>query len=410
MNILLAAYACEPSNGSEPEVGWQMALHIAKEMNGDNIYVITKENNRSAINNETLPDNLNFLYYELPKTWTFWKKGQRGVRTYYYLWMIGAARYIRKKDISFDIIHHVTFVNDWLPSFWMLLKNNRNKFIWGPIGSNDKIDNKFLCNFKRELTESIRVTLRSTFRYCDPFFHLTKKRADCIIGINEHVKSKLKLKNSKQFIAEPAIAMKKEFINYANKTITPTGTFTILSVGRLMYIKNFNMSIKAFSKFLDMNPGISAELKIIGKGEDKASLVSLAESLGIEDYVTFTGNIPLDDVFSEFSRADLFLFPTLENAGFVFLEAMSYSLPVAGLNYGGAKQLVLSNVESQLVNTEPAYNEITNSLAEKINLFYHDTDKRQSVGRQNKNDLINHFTWEAKAKKMKAIYQNLSNG
>lgn len=117
MKILLAAYACEPNNGSEPEVGWQMALQIAKAMQNDEVFVITKKNNQEIIEKENYPENLKFYFYELPQWLSFWKKKQRGVRTYYYLWMIGAALYIKKQNIPFKIIHHITFVNDWLPSF-----------------------------------------------------------------------------------------------------------------------------------------------------------------------------------------------------------------------------------------------------------------------------------------------------
>lgn len=407
MNILLAAYACEPNNGSEPEVGWQMALQIAKAMKNDNVFVITKKNNQAIIEKESYPENLQFYYYELPKWLSFWKSGQRGVRTYYYLWMIGAALYMKRQKIPFQIVHHITFVNDWLPSFWMLLKNKNNKFIWGPIGSHDPIESKFLNGFKRKSIENIRIFLQNFFRRFDPFFYMTKVKSDCIIGINDYVKYKLNLSESKFFIAEPAIAMKKSFIDSINPKEGSSEKFTIISVGRLMYIKNFKMTILAFSKFLHDNPEVDAELKIIGKGEDKDSLIELAKSLDIEKNVNFVGQIPLDNVFDEFNQADIFLFPTLENAGFVFLEAMSFSLPVVGLDYGGAQQFIKSNISSQLVSDKPKYNDIVNSLAEKINDFYHDDEYRLVVGKQNKSDLIEHFTWEAKAEKMAKIYQKL---
>jgi len=409
MKILLATYACEPNNGSEPEVGWQMALQIAKIMPNDEVFVITKKNNQEIIEKENYPENIKFFYYELPKYLSFWKKKQRGVRTYYYLWMIGAALHIKKKNIPFKIIHHITFVNDWLPSFWFLLKNENNKFIWGPIGSHDLIESKFLDGFKHKRIENIRIFLQNVFRYFDPFFYLTKGKADCIIGINDYVKEKLNLNNSKLFIAEPAIAMKKSFINGIKTNNAHTKKMTVISVGRLMYIKNFKMTILAFNEFLIRNPDANAELKIIGKGEDKHSLQELVKRLGIEKQVNFVGQIPLDEVFNEFKKADVFLFPTLENAGFVFLEAMSFSLPVVGLNYGGAQQFIKSNITSQLVSSKHEYNKIVDQLAEKINDFYLDEQQRLAIGKKNKEDLIKHFTWEAKAKKMQKIYLKLLN-
>ena len=62
MNILLGVYACEPNNGSEPEVGWQMANEIAKAVPDDMIYAITKANNEEFIEKEDYPNNLKFYY------------------------------------------------------------------------------------------------------------------------------------------------------------------------------------------------------------------------------------------------------------------------------------------------------------------------------------------------------------
>jgi len=59
MNIFLGVYACEPNNGSEPEVGWQMVSEIAKAMPNDNIYAVTKLNNKEVIEKEGYDKNIN---------------------------------------------------------------------------------------------------------------------------------------------------------------------------------------------------------------------------------------------------------------------------------------------------------------------------------------------------------------
>ena len=116
--------------------------------------------------------------------------------------MLGAAIFIKKQNVSFDIVHHVTFVNDWLPSFFSLLKNKDNKFVWGPIGSNDPIDQIFLTGVRQSTTERIKIMLRFLFRILDPWFFYCKFKADCIIGINENVRKKLFLSDEKYFITE----------------------------------------------------------------------------------------------------------------------------------------------------------------------------------------------------------------
>ena len=407
MNILLGVYACEPNKGSEPEVGWQMVNELAKSMPNDTFHAITKANNQEEIEKELCPKNVKFYYYAPPKWLTFWKKGGRGVRIYYYLWMIGAALYMKKQRSSFDIVHHITFVNDWLPSFFYLLKRKENRFIWGPIGSHDPIEEKFLDGNKRKLIEKIRIGLQLFFRNLDPSFYICRHKADCIIGINDNVGKKLKLKANKYFVAEPAIGMKKSSVEKIEQNIEEDDTFLIVSVGRLLYIKNFKLSIISFAKFLKNNPEVNAKLQIIGEGGDRKSLETLTSNLGVSEHVEFVGNIPLQDVQKRFAMANLFLFPTLENAGFVTLEAMSNALPIIAMKYGGPEQFIKHNVEEQLVSSTQSYEEISDDISARIESFYADTSLRKKVGVQNREDILNLFTWEAKAEKMKKIYNDL---
>ena len=408
MNIFLGVYACEPNNGSEPEVGWKMVSEIAKEFPNDTIYAITKANNKDVIEKEGYASNIKFFYYAPPKWLTFWKKGGRGIRIYYYIWLIGAALFMKKQNIKFGIIHHITFVNDWLPSFFWILKSKGSKFIWGPIGSHDPIDFKFLDGSKRKVLEAIRIFLQKFYRNLDPSFHICKYKADCIIGINDNVRKKLRLNDSKYFVSEPAIGVSKSVIESINLVDKDSKQFTIISVGRLIYIKNFKLTIMAFNDFLKSNPHIeNAKLKIVGDGADRESLETYIDELGIKKHVDFMGKIPLIKVQEEFAKADLFLFPTLENAGFVIIEAMSHALPVVAMNYGGSAQFIKTNVDKQLVSSTTSYEKIAKNLALKVEQFYTDRKLSQKIGLQNKKDILENFTWEVKAKKMKKLYMEL---
>ena len=67
MKLLLSAYACEPSKGSEPGVGWNWAQALFRR--GYDVHVITRSNNRrdieSAYKGQSPP--ITFYYYDLPK-------------------------------------------------------------------------------------------------------------------------------------------------------------------------------------------------------------------------------------------------------------------------------------------------------------------------------------------------------
>jgi len=84
-------------------------------------------------------------------------------------------------------------------------------------------------------------------------------------------------------------------------------------------------------------------------------------------------------------------------------------LPVLAMNYGGPKQYIKNYTNEQLVSSEDSYDEIATSLANKLENLYKDKNLRNAIGIQNKTDVLNHFTWEAKALKMKKLYKELLN-
>jgi len=402
--VLLAAYACEPNKGSEPEVGWQMSCNLARAKPEFDFYAITKKNNQEAIEKEIYPDNLHFIYYQPPKWLTWWKKGGRGIRTYYYIWMICATLHLRKNFQTFDVIHHVTFVNDWLPSFFCLLKSKNNKFIWGPIGSHSRVNAKFLTySFKKRVIENIRISLQLVFRSLDPFFLLTKNKADIVVGISDVVKNNLSLDIQQNFVVEPAIAS-IPFDNDVLKAKDDKDLFTVLTVGRFVYFKNFRLSIEAFALALRSLTDKRVELKIIGSGSEQSELEDLVVSLDLVDSVKFLGQLSHQSVLREFANADLFLFPTLESAGFVVLEAMAAGLPVVALNYGGPGALLKSNIEKQLVDPSASYEDIKNKLAERVTFFISNNGAGAAIGESNKKDALTYHSWEEKVARLLELY------
>src|SRR5439155_25552362 len=122
LRVLLSAYACEPGAGSEPGVGWNWARQVSRS---HEVWVLTRANNRLAIESalaEDPIDGAHFVYFDLPRWLRFWKKGQSGVRLYYYLWQVGSYCVARRlhRELNFHVVHHVTFVKYWMPSFLYL--------------------------------------------------------------------------------------------------------------------------------------------------------------------------------------------------------------------------------------------------------------------------------------------------
>jgi len=119
-------------------------------------------------------------------------------------------------------------------------------------------------------------------------------------------------------------------------------------VGRLEFVKGCDVLLEAFSRLLRDHP--SARLTIVGDGSLRQELIRLAETLGVENSVVFTGPVPFAEVPSFLGRFSVFVLPSrsegLPNA---LLQAMAAGLPVVATRVGGIPELVEDHVEGLLV-------------------------------------------------------------
>lgn len=119
----------------------------------------------------------------------------------------------------------------------------------------------------------------------------------------------------------------------------------ILSYGRYVKKKGFDLLLRAFKSLLDA--GVTAQLTIGGQGEELAALESLAKELRIQDSVQL--GVWIDDVTAALDDADLFVLPSLDEPfGIVMLEAMARGVPIISTRTKGPSE-VLSEETARLV-------------------------------------------------------------
>ena len=212
VRVLVSAYACEPEKGSEPGVGWNWVKQIARF---HEVWVITRTNNRTpierALSKEPMP-NVRWVYFDLPRWGRIWKHGQRGVRLYYCLWQAGVYFKGRRlhKDIIFNLIHHVTFVNYWMPSFLALLPV---PFVWGPVGGGESSPRAFhkTFSFKGKIYECLRGIARRLGEEV-PLVHFTAKRARFTFATTPETEERLKKLGCQRVSVLPQSALPREEI------------------------------------------------------------------------------------------------------------------------------------------------------------------------------------------------------
>jgi glycosyltransferase involved in cell wall biosynthesis len=402
LKVLVAAYACEPGKGSEPGVGWNMAKQISRDHEA---WVVTKDNNRAPIEGALAQEpnpNLHFVYVGLPRWLTFWKKGPRGVRAYYYLWQFAAWRASRRlgREVRFDLAHHVTFVNDATFSFLGLLPH---PYVWGPIGSHPLCPPVLLTGWRSLLADRCRYGFRAALRSLDPLFWLSAARAKLIVGISKDTGDRFPLSwlASRKFLVSPAIGV--EEMPLVAGRCRGNGRFCVLFVGRLVFLKGPQLAVRAFATFAAGHP--KAELRIVGGGPMRAHLHRLAANLGVADRVHFSGWLDREAVLEEMAAADVFLFPSGEGGGMVVLEAMAHGLPVVCLDYGGPGEMVDAGCGFRANGTTQGGTE--EELARALQRLAADKGLRVRMGASAQANAETHHLWCRRADVIQAIYSCL---
>jgi glycosyltransferase involved in cell wall biosynthesis len=104
-----------------------------------------------------------------------------------------------------------------------------------------------------------------------------------------------------------------------------SGEFRVVSVGRLIEIKNPATLLEAF----DRAAVAGSRLTFVGDGPLRPHLAARAEAMGRTDQVAFTGVVERDDVYHHLARADLYVSTSYgEGMPVAVLEAMASRRPV----------------------------------------------------------------------------------
>ena len=122
----------------------------------------------------------------------------------------------------------------------------------------------------------------------------------------------------------------------------------LVTVSRLEKEKNYGFLLRGIAE-LKRETGDNFQVLIIGDGSQKAELKVRASILGIQDVVTFVGNVPNEQVRDYLAASDLFLFASKsETQGIVLAEAMAAGIPVTAVHATGADDIIEDGVNGFL--------------------------------------------------------------
>ncbi|MFX1274375.1 MAG: glycosyltransferase family 4 protein [Promethearchaeota archaeon] len=175
----------------------------------------------------------------------------------------------------------------------------------------------------------------------------------------------------------------------------PKSQFVLLSVGRHVERKNFNLVILALKAIKEKIPDINIKYYLIGDGPDTNKLKNLAERLNLNDNITFLGRVDIKTRNEFYKLSDLFVMPSLsqknsiEGFGIVFIEANFYKVPVIGTRSGGIKEAIVDGKTGFLINPNDL-----NQLIERILYLYKNPEECINLGLNGYNRVIKEYNWD----------------
>ena len=228
--------------------------------------------------------------------------------------------------------------------------------------------------FKKDLKRAVKFdflanrlnnTIIKTFNKCDECWAVNNEVAR-IFYEDYGYKEMPKVMNNATDMIE--LKDKEELYNKIDKEFKIKDDEKVfLFVGRINSLKNVFFTVDSLKRLKEIDPDMKFKMLFIGKGQDEKALKEKVREYGMQNEIKFCGKIVDKEMLAGYySRADLFLFPSLYDASsIVQIEAASQRTPVVFLKGAATTGTVTNNVNGFIAeNSVDAY---ANKIIEVMN-------------------------------------------
>jgi glycosyltransferase involved in cell wall biosynthesis len=250
-----------------------------------------------------------------------------------------------------DIIH-VHNVHTLLPFLVSLLKHRRQKLV-------------LQSHYHRFGQSSFRDSLLKLYRY--GLDYLVFSRAEAIIVNSVYEKRMIceDFSELRNVLLIPEGVDVEEAKQVEHRPVEPK---RILYVGALRRYKNVDKVIEGFA-LLNKKTDEKFELVIVGEGQERQSLTSLARNLGVNNLIEWKHNLSRQQLLQEYAKASAFIILSpLESFSRVVYEALLVGVPAVVLNSGVMTHLVEDGIAEGVNSLDPE--EIAVSLVKATRKSY----------------------------------------
>lgn len=172
---------------------------------------------------------------------------------------------------------------------------------------------------------------------------------------------------------------------------------------------------KGQDRLIDCLPGWRAavpgtRLMIVGDGPFAGELRSRADRAGVQEWVTFTGQVPEEELPAHFAAADVFAMPCRERRlgleveafGIVFIQSQAVGVPVVAGNIGGVPDAVRDGRTGLLVDGTDV-----SQVGAAVESLLRDDGLRATMGRAGADWVAAGFGWEQRTGQLRTLLEHL---
>ncbi len=174
----------------------------------------------------------------------------------------------------------------------------------------------------------------------------------------------------------------------------------ILSVGRVVYQKGFDLGLRALGGLKELD----WQWYIAGDGPQAPALQEMARRYGIRERVHMLGWQSTAQLKEQYAGANLFLFPSRhEGMPNAVLEAMASGLPILASRIAGNEELVQDGVSGVLVPAEDVA-----ALQEALRRLLVQEAMRKQMGAAARQRVEAHYSWQSVARQYAQLLESVA--
>lgn len=217
------------------------------------------------------------------------------------------------------------------------------------------------------------------------------EHSDYVIPVSQKMKYKIEKSTRLRNLKLIQNGYEENIFSYNNKQRTAGKYFKIINVANFNFEKGHDVLLDALQYIK-----IPVKLTLVGNGPLFGKYKKMVEQRGLQDVVTFLGQIPHNKIPELLIDNDLFCLSS-RSEGFPAapLEAMACGLPVVAVNVGGLDEMIIPGFNGFLC--KPGSND---ELAEKIV----SASKMEWDNKRISEWVLNNFSWSAWSSKIIDTY------